>query len=114
MDRAGPEPRLDTIASSGLGFAVVSRFVPRDVAAFYVHSQFGGTAMPRSATTLLHCSWCHVVIATAKTAAQCPLCDGVMLKGDVPHGTYAPMSSDEKHEVFARMARTNCASRATT
>jgi hypothetical protein len=70
--------------------------------------------MPRSSTTLLHCSWCHVVVATPKTSAQCPLCDGVMLKGDVPHGTYAPISQSEQHASFAKMMRTNSASRATT
>jgi hypothetical protein len=60
-----------------------------------------------------HCSWCRLLEVTLDARALCPTCGGVLLDGAGPNvGTFAPMSSDEKHAVFSRMMSNNRASRA--
>jgi hypothetical protein len=63
--------------------------------------------MPRSTTVIHHCVECLVVEVSTSERAMCPICDGIMLKGAPPHGTYAPMTNDAIDHVFARMMSGN-------
>ena len=59
-------------------------------------------------TSVWHCSLCRLLEVTQRKArAICPLCGGALLQGAPHAGTYAPMSSVEKHAVFARMMSGN-------
>jgi hypothetical protein len=59
--------------------------------------------MPRAATVIHHCAWCRVAEVNASQRAACPLCDGLMIAGPPPHGTYSQLTDDEHHSVYAKM-----------
>jgi hypothetical protein len=63
--------------------------------------------MPKSPTVIHYCAECVVVEVSTSERAMCPICDGPMLKGAPPHGTYASMTVSAVHSVFARMMSDN-------
>ena len=54
-------------------------------------------------TNVWHCPWCHVVKSSPNEHERCLLCDGWMLTGPIPHGTYTPLTEQARHAAFAKL-----------
>lgn len=69
---------------------------------------YRGRVMPGRVTTITHhCSWCKVIKVSDRAKERCPLCDGWMIQGTLPHGNYSPLMQNANHAYFARLATDN-------